>query len=29
MGFTHTKADDIGNTKENTFSSGLGFQIHL
>ena len=27
--FTHTKANDIGNTKENTFSSGLGLQIHL
>lgn len=29
FGFTHTKANDIGNTRENTFSSGLGFQIHL
>ena len=29
IGFTHTKGNDIGNTKENTFSSGLGLQIHL
>lgn len=29
FGYKHTKSDDLGNTKENKLSSGIGLQIHL
>ncbi len=29
LGYKHTKSDNFGITKSNTFNSGLGLQIHL
>lgn len=29
LGFKHTKSDNYGNTKSNTFNSGFGLQIHF